>query len=120
MADIIVRIPKDQVAHFRNDKLASPISFWRFSNKPKRLNVGDYIFFTRPEGVVAGASVTEITDAPGFVETLDPVGNWNATWKGRQTHLFDPPLADIQYAQQGYRYLTPAEQMRLRQALKYL
>lgn len=118
MTDIIVRIPEKQLNHFQDDKLNSEIAFWRFANKPKHLEVGDFIWFTRPVGLIGGAKVKEITerDETGFIETLDRVGKWNLLWEGRRTRIFNTPIPDIQYAQQGYRYVTPEEQRRLRQA----
>lgn len=115
MADIIVRIPQSQLQHFYCDKMESAVAFWRFAHKPKRLEAGDFIWFTRPAGVVAGARVLEVTQRE--IDTDDPQGAWKATWQGNATRLLDPTVADIQYAQRGYRYLTPAEQERLRQAL---
>src|SRR3954462_11243492 len=100
MADIIVRIPQRRLEHFRNDKLTSEVAFWRFAHKPKRLNVDDFIFFTRPEGVVAGAEVMEITNKR--IDSPDRSGKWNALWTGYQTRVFNPPVANINYAQQGY------------------
>lgn len=112
--DIIVRIPAEQLAHFRDDKLTSEIAFWRFGRKPKHLNVGDFIFFSRPEGAVAGAEVIEITDRR--IDSPDRSGKWNALWSGYQTRIFERPVKTINYAQQSYRYLTPAESKRLRKA----
>jgi hypothetical protein len=114
MSDIIVRIPQRQLDHFYYDKMESPIAFWRFAHKPKQLHAGDFIWFTRPEGVIAGAQVLEVTQRE--VESDDPQGAWKATWKGNATRLLKATVADIQYAQQGYRYLSAAEQRRLRQA----
>lgn len=115
MSDIIVRIPADQLDHFRDDKTAYNYSFWRLSAKPLRLSVGDYIFFSRPEGVVAGAKVTEITQ--NVEGTPDRTGKWNVAWDGTRTHLFEPPVEDVQFAGRGFRYLKDDEQTRLRAAI---
>jgi hypothetical protein len=114
MADIITRVPEDQLRHFLDDKMTSALAFWRFGSKPKRLAVGDYIFFTRPEGVVAGAEVIEISQRQ--LNTVDTQGNWKAIWKGTETRRIEPPISDIQYAQQSYRYATAEESERLREA----
>jgi hypothetical protein len=114
MADIIVRIPKDQLHHFFCDKMESRIAFWRVAHKPKRLEPGDFIWFTRPEGVIAGGEVREVTQRE--IESDDPQGAWKAVWWGDLTRLLKKPVANIQYAQQGYRYLSAEEQRRLRQA----
>lgn len=119
--DIIVRIPKSQVAHFWGDKTTSPVAFWRFAKKPKNLKEGDFIWFTRPEGVVAGAKVTEIVagDDMGMVlDTVDPIANYNATWNGEKTISFKRPVASVQFAQQGYRYATESERKLLRAKAK--
>lgn len=116
MADIIARIPNNQVDHFYNDKLGEVTAFWRVAGKPKRLEAGDYIFFTRPQGVVAGAKIVEITDA--VMDSPDPSGKWNIVWDSWGSSKFEPPIKDIQYAGRGYRYLKPEEQERLRRAYK--
>lgn len=113
MADIIVRIPKKQLAHFRDDKLRAPEAFWRFSSKPRRLREGeDYIWFTRPEGVIAGAQVKGVLST--VEDTDDRTGRWNVLWDGLDLTLLDPPVKKIQYAGRGFRYLKPEEQRRLR------
>lgn len=114
MADIIVRIPQQQLRHFHDDKLTSEIAFWRFTNKPKQLNEGDFIWFTRPEGLIGGAKVIEITDK--VQDSPDRSGKWNALWNGYDTRIFKTPITGIQYSQQGYRYLKESEQKRVRQA----
>jgi hypothetical protein len=112
VSDILVPIPKDQLAHFRNDKMDYGYAFWRLSSKPRQLARGDYIFFSRPEGVVASGQVLEITQK---VEgSPDRSGKWNVVWAGKETRLFEPPVEDIQYAGRGFRYLKPSEQARFR------
>ena len=115
MSDILVRIPKSQLHHFYCEKMESPIAFWRFAHKPKRLNVGDYIWFTRPDGIVAGAPVLEVTQRE--IESDDPQGAWKIIWQGNTTRVLHPAVRGIQYAQRGYRYLTSQEQQRLRNLL---
>ena len=118
MADIIVRIPREQLEHFRNDKLRAAEAFWRFSQKPNRLKEDeDFIWFTRPEGVVAGARVLGVVsrDYIDRMDTDDRGGKWNVVWD--ETSVLDPPVADVQYAGRSFRYLTPDEQSRLREAV---
>lgn len=118
MTDIIVRIPEGQTTHFYCDKMESQLAFWRLSAKPKRLEPDDFIWFSRPGGVVAGARVREVTDRA--LESSDPQGRWKVTWQGNSTHVFDPreTPAGVQYAGRGFRYLKPDEQERLRSAVE--
>lgn len=116
MADIIVRIPKQQLEYFRNVKLRATLAFWRFSQKPKRLNEDDdFLWFTRPEGVIAGARVLGIV-GPEQMDTADRPGKWNVVWE--DISQLDPPVADVQFTGRGYRYLTADEQQRLRAAIE--
>lgn len=120
MADIILRIPADQLRHFSDDKTTTDLAFWRFSKRPIKLNSGDQIFFTRPEGIVFSATITsimegeELTDEINVFHMFGDAGNFNACWNGRKTRTFDPPITDINYAGRGYRYLTDQEQKKLR------
>lgn len=119
MSDIIVRIPKSNVRHFYDDKCNSDTAFWRFRAKPRLLRTGDFIWFTRPAGVVGGAEVTAISKAgDGDIDSPDPEGKFNALWRGDETVLFVPAIAKINYGQQGYRYVTPGEQRLLRKAFR--
>jgi len=119
MADIIVRIPENQVAHFLNDKLATDFTYWRFTFRPLKLKTGDYIFFTLPHGTSFASKVTAILsgDDDEFSGYLDLPGNWNAVWNGETTVKFEPPIEEINYAHRGFRYLTKSEQKKLRARL---
>lgn len=117
MSDIIVRIPETQLSHFVDDKLTSDTAFWRFSKRPRKLDDGDYIFFSLPEGVVYAGEVqamAERSDLAGLDLIIDSPGNFNAFWRGDKTHKFKRPISSINYGQRGFRYLTAAEQRRLR------
>lgn len=117
MPDIIVRIPAGQVSHFYGDKVHAPQAFWRFSNRPQRLDERDgYIWFTRPEGVVAGAKVLGVVRE--VEDTDDPTGKFNVLWDGLDLTLLEAPVPDIQYAGRGFRYVTADEQARLRGVAK--
>lgn len=122
MSDIILRIPENQLVHFNEDKRTTNLAFWRFSNRPRKLTPGDYIFFTRPEGILFAAKITrlmegeELTDEIGAIHMLGDAGNFNACWNGRRTKRFDPPITKPNYAAQGFRYLTTNEQRKLRAA----
>lgn len=123
MADIIVRIPKRQLNNFLHDKLSSGTAFWRFSKRPRKLTSRNYIFFTRPEGVVFAGRVQTIVKGDDLVDEIGlgfvgTSGNFNAIWRGDETREFKPPVSAINYSQQGYRYLTVGEQRRLRKRLK--
>jgi len=120
MADIILRIPKNQLNHFNQDKRTTDLAFWRFSNRPQQLAVGDYIFFTRPEGIVFAAKITrltegeKLTDEIGSFHMFGDAGNFNACWDGRKTKSFDPPITQPNYSAPVFRYLTANEQKTLR------
>ncbi len=126
MADILVRIPANQIVHFFDEKMRSEMAFWRFGKRPRKLAAGDCIFFSTPDGVVAGAKLTKIADERELDETLsaedltrlDPSGAVNAVWPGRDTKHFSA-VTDINYAQQSFRYLTPDEQKRLRRKMRH-
>lgn len=112
MTDLIIRIPENQMDHFWGDKYNAPAAFWRFHSRPKQLDEGDFIWFTTPKGVVAGVIVSEITKRE--IETDDPQGIWKVIWKGEHLVEFDPPVAEINYGSQGYRYAKEHEQDLLR------
>lgn len=120
MRDIIVRIPKKQFKHFVDDKLTSDIAFWRFSRKPKQLQVGDYIFFTVPEGVQYAGKIMKFVDGENMTEELGlgivgDTGHVNALIDGKKILDLGNPVTEINYAQQGFRYCTESEQQLLRQ-----
>ena len=114
MADIIVRIPEDQLQHFWNDKGETALTaFWRFPFRPRQAREDeDYIWFVTRAGVVAGAAIYRITDEK--IDSPDPSGKWNVEWIGNWMVELDPPEASVQFASRGFRYAKPEEQELLR------
>lgn len=123
MRDIIVRIPNKQFKHFVEDKLTSDVAFWRFSRKPKQLEIGDYIFFTVPEGVKYAGKIFKFINGEDMIEELGlgiigDTGNVNALVEGKKILDLGNPVTEINYAQQGFKYCTESEQQLLRQKVQ--
>lgn len=114
MADIIVRVPLSQLQHLLGDKATALEAFWRVSGKPKRLAVGDYIWFATADAIRAGAIVHKITDRSleGF---SGEQGKWKIVWQGLDTMWeLAPPVTGYKIQARGFRYATEEEQAALR------
>jgi len=129
MTDIVVTIPKKEMEHVFKDKFDDPYipdedelmeyitdeysgdssdddifeSFWNLSSKPKRLTIGDKIWFIFNGKIVASGKVTAIeTGSQDCCVT-------GRNWKGCQVYFNDvdtfwkgPKMRGFQ----GFRYYT--------------
>jgi hypothetical protein len=76
MTSIVVAVPKAEVDHFWEPIPEGNIAWWTLSRKPKRLRVGDYIYFAISNELVAKAVVRELREDRRVCEAT------GRTWEG--------------------------------------
>ena len=57
--DIVVRVPKSEVAHFWDDH-DQPFEFWTLGKTPTRFEAGNFIYFQIDDMIVAKAQVCKV------------------------------------------------------------
>ncbi|MED4904111.1 hypothetical protein [Parageobacillus thermoglucosidasius] len=107
--DIVVTIPKSEYANDEaetRDYLANPENmeqFWTLSKRPKKLNIGDRVFFVKHGRIESSMRVTRIKDdATTVCETTGRV------WSGKcQIFMDDLRMEHLDIRVrgfQGFRY----------------
>ncbi len=80
--DIMVTCPKSEIEHFWDDELEGGEEFWNLSQRPKKLNEGDSIWFVVDGSIQAKAIVTHIETGDTQCDITDRI------WSGIQV-FFD-------------------------------
>lgn len=109
MSDLVVWVPKREIAHFWDETPADALEWWTLAVRPKRFELGDFIYFQIGAALVARAKVSEIR---ADVRTCEATGRvWSGVhlvWRASDFERLETPQPWRVQHTRGYTYYPSA------------
>lgn len=113
--NIMVCVPKNQIDHFWNDECPEGcVENWTLSQRPSKLQPGEFIYFVINRKIVARAEVSGISDQSFTCESTGRQWRgFHVQWQPDDFEKFETARTVVDKGFRGFRYISDRQIERL-------